>query len=129
MGLVSRGHSDIFVVILDCLHDESMSSLGRASLSVIHTFFFVKITTNLNKEGEGLKSHLLCSMCSKHADENRTLQNTQGGNHHEISRIASKAYTFPSFHTADSDLNSCYIFRIWCLILITIVVTSVCLGH
>lgn len=53
----------------------------------------------------------------------------KGGIHHEISRIASKVYTFPSFHTADRDLNSCYIFKIWCLILITIVVTSVCLGH
>ena len=48
----------------------------------------------------------------------------KGENHDEISRIASKAYTFPSFHTADSDLNSCYVFRTWCLILVTIVVTG-----
>lgn len=52
----------------------------------------------------------------------------KGENHHEISRIASKAYTFPSFHTADSDLNSCYIFRTWCLILVTIVVAG-CLAR
>lgn len=48
----------------------------------------------------------------------------KGESHHEISRIASKVYTFPSFHTADSDLNCCYIFRTWCLILVTIVVTG-----
>lgn len=48
----------------------------------------------------------------------------KGENHHEISRIASKVYPFPSFYTADSDLNSCYIFRTWCLILVTIVVTG-----
>lgn len=29
----------------------------------------------------------------------------KGGNQHEISRIASKVYTFPTFHTADNDLN------------------------
>lgn len=49
-------------------------------------------------------------------------------NHHEISRIASMTYTFPSFHTADSDLNSCYVFRTWCLILVIIFVTTCLAG-
>lgn len=37
-------------------------------------------------------------------------------------------YTFPSFHTADSDLNSCYVFRTWYLILVGISVTGCLAG-
>lgn len=80
---------------------------------------------NLNEERERLKLHHSCSIHSRHALTIIVHPKThKGENHHEISRIASQLYTFPNFHTADSDLNCCYIFRTWCLILVTIVVTG-----
>lgn len=84
-----------------------------------NTGFSVKAITGLNKEKD--QKCTLCSMYSEHANNNSTLQNTQGGRSLWNQQNCSKAYTFPGFHTADSNLNSCYVFRTWCLI-VTIVV-------
>lgn len=101
-----------------------VSSLERSNL-VFDKGVSIKIITNLREEKNQnctccvpnitsmLTTAIIHSKTHKHKREN----------HHEISRIASMEYTFPGFHTADSDLNSCYVFRTWCLILVTIFVT------
>lgn len=90
--------------------------------------FSVKIITNLRKEKDQN-----CTFCVPYITSMVTTaiihsKTHKRENHHEISRIASMAYTFPSFHTADSDLNSHYTFRTLCLILVTIFVTRCLAG-
>lgn len=90
--------------------------------------FSIKIITNLREE-----ENQNCTCCVPYITSMLTtaiihFKIHKRENRHEISRIASMEYTFPGFHTADNDLNSCYVFRTWCLILVTVFVTR-CLAE